>query len=350
MRHDASSRCPAPCPSPRSSPRIRRPYFPRPIPAKYGHVLCSNSVPEQQLSAKLNCLYGNFNDRLEFSTPDDDNEDHVSFTVHEYARSSVYDLRRYNDGNFWGPFESDGSQDVDWERIEAIMILISYNFGNFTKIHFAHGSIVTPTWQQPFAGLTPKAWMRQPTPPLEMQDPYDLTGDWTRVVCFLDYSDLFSFNFSPDQPPIDRPRHPINTEEAIRFITMSIRVTKLTEPGEEDGRHLPVAHFSGKSSLIRPLGDPHTSSGIRGIVRLTPQGEVRWTSWSVFHGEERWRSEGVQVGGVGSARGVIGTWFDKDYDQHGPAGPTAHWKVKSEKEVLEKLERKGGVEEEQTEI
>jgi hypothetical protein len=24
---------------------------------------------------------------------------------------------------------------------------------------------------------------------------------------------------------------------------------------------------------------------------------------------------------------VIGTWFDKDYDPNGPAGPTAFWKV-----------------------
>jgi len=44
-------------------------------------------------------------------------------------------------------------------------------------------------------------------------------------------------------------------------------------------------------------------------------------------GEERWRSEGVQVGGVRSKRGVVGTWFDKDYDPHGPAGPTAFWKI-----------------------
>ena len=27
--------------------------------------------------------------------------------------------------------------------------------------------------------------------------------------------------------------------------------------------------------------------------------------------EERWRSEGIQVGGVQSGRGVIGFWFDK---------------------------------------
>lgn len=44
-------------------------------------------------------------------------------------------------------------------------------------------------------------------------------------------------------------------------------------------------------------------------------------------GDERWRSDGIQVGGVRSRRGVIGTWFDKDFDPHGPAGPTAFWKV-----------------------
>lgn len=44
-------------------------------------------------------------------------------------------------------------------------------------------------------------------------------------------------------------------------------------------------------------------------------------------GEERWRSEGIQVGGINSKRGVAGTWFDKNYDPHGPAGPTAFWKM-----------------------
>ena len=27
--------------------------------------------------------------------------------------------------------------------------------------------------------------------------------------------------------------------------------------------------------------------------------------------EERWKSEGIQIGGPRSARGVLGTWFDK---------------------------------------
>jgi hypothetical protein len=44
---------------------------------------------------------------------------------------------------------------------------------------------------------------------------------------------------------------------------------------------------------------------------MTREGEVRWTTWSVFNGQERWRSESVQVGGVKSAKGVLGHWFDK---------------------------------------
>lgn len=57
-----------------------------------------------------------------------------------------------------------------------------------------------------------------------------------------------------------------------------------------------------------------------GVVRLTREGEVRWTTWSIFHGQERWRSEGVQIGGVNSARGVLGNWFER-YSPPFPSHP-----------------------------
>ena len=65
------------------------------------------------------------------------------------------------------------------------------------------------------------------------------------------------------------------------------------------------------------------------ITGLAPEEDlvIRWTTWSVFNGEERWRSEGVQIGGLKSARGILGNWFDKDFDPHGPAGPTGFWKL-----------------------
>jgi len=78
------------------------------------------------------------------------------------------------------------------------------------------------------------------------------------------------------------------------------------------------------------MSSAETNAGLSfstGTVRTTRSGAIRWTSFSIFHGEERWRSEGVQIGGIRSARGILGSWFDKDYDVHGPAGPTAFWKV-----------------------
>jgi len=76
--------------------------------------------------------------------------------------------------------------------------------------------------------------------------------------------------------------------------------------------------------------DPNANSNIRGEVRMTHEGEVRWTTYSVYSGQERWKSEGIQIGGPGSQRGVFGHWFDKDFDEHGPAGPTAFWKISNE--------------------
>ena len=133
---------------------------------------------------------------------------------------------------------------------------------------------------------------------------------------------------------------------AIRLIRIKLQVTKIDPPGtgdedEEDdgldwsnftGERLPVVHFRGTSRSLHASWDPNANSRIRGTVRQTPEGEIRWTTFSIFHGEERWRSEGIQVGGLRSARGVLGNWFDKDYDLHGPAGPTAFWKETDELE------------------
>lgn len=45
----------------------------------------------------------------------------------------------------------------------------------------------------------------------------------------------------------------------------------------------------------------HTVPFIQETPKLTPHP----------NSEERWRSEGIQIGGPGSARGVLGNWFDK---------------------------------------
>lgn len=50
----------------------------------------------------------------------------------------------------------------------------------------------------------------------------------------------------------------------------------------------------------------------KGTVRTTKHGDIRWTTFSVFHGEERWRSEGIQIGGINSGRGILGEFYYVD--------------------------------------
>ncbi|USP79455.1 uncharacterized protein yc1106_06729 [Curvularia clavata] len=267
--------------------------------------------------------------------------------THSYARSRVYDLRNYTDKNKWGPFRNDGSMRVDWEMIESIMVVIGYNslFG-VTTLPQALPYRLQPPWFQPLDGLIPDikdplengqrdyiALLQQPDLPLDMKDPYRVQGIWSRIVCFLDYTNLYHFNFDTEarRLPADEPRPALLTDEAIRHILMDLRVTDVTAPGPSDNPALPVVHFKGMSRAIDAQWDPNANSGIRGTVRLTAEGEVRWQTISVFQGgEERWRSDGIQVGGLRSPRGVVGTWFDKDFDVHGPAGPTAFWKISDE--------------------
>lgn len=84
--------------------------------------------------------------------------------------------------------------------------------------------------------------------------------------------------------PSDEPRDALNTDEAIRHIIMDLRITDVTAPGPFDNSTLPVVHFRGKSKSVDALWDPNANSGIRGTVRLTPEGEVRWQTISIFQG------------------------------------------------------------------
>lgn len=130
-----------------------------------------------QLSAKLHCLFGisvHITGELE------------PISIHPYARARVYDLRRYTRDTFWGPFKDDGSVDVDWEKMEAIMIVLDYN-----HLKFCHRtqSPLEPSWKTPFHGASPYSYVpakhvgyavEEPTE-LELKDPYNITGTWMRV-------------------------------------------------------------------------------------------------------------------------------------------------------------------------
>ncbi|KAM0277688.1 hypothetical protein ACHAQH_005631 [Verticillium albo-atrum] len=269
-------------------------------------------------SARLHCLYG----RAILNAGRTRNG-----RVHPYACAKVYDLRQHTAGTFWGPFMEDGSGRVDWERVEAVMVVLG---GNMRQARA--GGSVWGGWDMPFAGSWPGSWLGSSMRILNgagLEDPYGVGGTWLRVVCFIDYNDFFAYNFPAEAETLapGEPRAPLEVEEATRLIIVKLRVVGIEAPGVADGQALPVVRFEGTSRALDDSWDDNADSDIRGTVRLTSEGEVRWTTFSIFNGQERWRSESVQVGGVRAAGGVVGHWFDANYDEHGPVGPTAFWKM-----------------------
>jgi len=85
-----------------------------------------------------------------------------------------------------------------------------------------------------------------------------------RVVCFLDYNDLYSFNFT-NSLPAGQPRDPIDTKAAIRLIRLKLQVTKISPPGEDEGQDYPVVSFKEQARACTRAGirTPIPRSGAR---------------------------------------------------------------------------------------
>ncbi|AEO55468.1 hypothetical protein MYCTH_2299331 [Thermothelomyces thermophilus ATCC 42464] len=326
-----------------------RPRRPRRTRTRFGWRRPRRPREAYQLSAKLHCLYGwglGIEDGVRPGATEGEARRRAMYVarqragVYALACAKVYDLREYTAGNKWGPFleedeEGGGGVRVDWEKVEAILVVLGANIRSKGLERFP---IFWYFWGKPFAGSWRGSYIpwskdreqgkESEVKELDRMDPYGVAGSWLRVVSFLDFTDFFHFNFPiGDRLPRDVPRPPLDIAQATRLILMRIHVAKVEPAGPGDHPDYPVTHFRGFSRALDGAWDENAEADIRGTVRVTPEGEIRWTSFSVFHGEERWKSEGVQIGGIRSARGVVGTWFDKDFNPQGPCGPTAFWKI-----------------------
>lgn len=250
----------------------------QPVVAKF-----PEATPEEaQLSARLAVYYGT---SLESGIE--------GFELHPYARSRVYDLRKYTDENGWGPFKDANKGLVDWERVLAIIVDLGYNLRwvILALREIAAENIELSSEQryliqrsdgtinahplQPFDGIAPYSFKSSPlnrTPiesrtELDDQDPYGVTGTWMRLVCFLDWMNLQAFNFGGEEIPDNEDREPCRDHEAIRMIVLKLRVTKIADPIEDDHPDFPVVHFQGTSRSMHMAFDPNTNSRIRGRIR-----------------------------------------------------------------------------------
>lgn len=89
----------------------------------------------------------------------------------------------------------DGSGCVDWERVEAIMVVLSYNLNMFeNRERIDYGA----EWCKPFEGCGPNSYISKDGPRadisgLQAKDPYNITGTWHRIVTFLGMNDEFIY-------------------------------------------------------------------------------------------------------------------------------------------------------------
>ncbi|KAI9065682.1 hypothetical protein FKP32DRAFT_1567364 [Trametes sanguinea] len=147
-----------------------------------------------------------------------------------------------------------------------------------------------------------------------------VTGIWKRCVCWMDYRDLILHNLSGE---FDDP----HLAEAVRIIAMRLRIKSYSRSDVPGYEHLPTIHVVGETTGASISGQPRR---IHGTVGMIADGSVRWNlQYSTAEGadEDEWVSEGVQVGGVASAMGVLGMWTGAHHERMDPLGPCWAWKV-----------------------
>jgi len=128
-----------------------------------------------------------------------------------------------------------------------------------------------------------------------------------------------------------------NFNDAIRLITMELKfhlVPKSSIPHHyvlihphkpSQTARFPNLFFSGTCNGLRAndaIVDRYT---IYGSGHMGDDGVVRWRFTSIADGRSMCSSEGLQIGNVGSAAGIIGSWTGATYDHGDPAsGCTAN--------------------------
>lgn len=91
----------------------------------------------------------------------------------------------------------------------------------------------------------------------------------------------------------------------------------------------PTLSFIGTSEPLAFAGTFTSSThpsvmaerSIRGSVSRTPEGEVFWSYIIRYGGEDKWKMQGIQIGGARSRFGILGTWSTAEGDERGPHGP-----------------------------
>nr|GAT47322.1 F-box domain-containing protein [Mycena chlorophos] len=240
--------------------------------------------------------------------------------VRTQSRCFVYDLRNYSQANSWGPY-LDGK--VNWTHVKDVLYVVVSNLREGPEMRLPmppHGLDSLRAYSAP-GERSPEDWA-------------GVEGTWHRYISFMDYRDLFAFNFGGALADSHNPAFfdRIHFREATRLIQMQLHLIpreniqvayNVPEPTYPDR---PPLYFSGTT---RGTTAPHITPTVQGVVYMDLEGNIRWKFTSIQMGSPQWTSEGVQLGAVGSAMGIGGNWSAWAHDRDDPVGPFWAWKVSS---------------------
>ncbi|ESK86935.1 f-box domain-containing protein [Moniliophthora roreri MCA 2997] len=254
---------------------------------------------EEDLRAQLHTLLG--------VTPRDWKEE-----ARLESRAFVYLMRNYNWRNEFGPFlESDsGANRVDWVHVRhlhrdiSMKLLQGMEGAEQLDVCIYHLS-------SPYTQLIIPEGLNLD----EEEDWAGVGGTWDVSFCFCDHHLLIRYNHSdihnggiPDTSILAGA----SFQEVFRTMAIQLHVTKVVHDDKHPTR--PVIFFGGQ--IAGPI-----NTIMSGSVRLTDDDQIRWHFVSGELGNPIWSGEGIQVGGVRSAYGVLGAWTTIFHDRDDPVGP-----------------------------
>ncbi|CZS93906.1 uncharacterized protein RAG0_03960 [Rhynchosporium agropyri] len=284
-----------------------------------------------QASARLHVLHGK---------PFLMEGDRLARTPFPYASSMVFDLRNYTEENLWGPY-IDRLATADWEKLEAIMVVLCHHAEDINdridRRMFPKGIMPEEGWE----GAHPYSYKSVNLRGLDYDDDEEEDGqaEFRDVAespanCMIRITslgrgseELLEYNLALPLLPNDEPRPAPQYVQMTYLFLMELQATRGESMDTNDGQSYQIIYFEGVSRSVNSERNPNAPCNIEGSVRRTEEGEVRWETTSIFDGQWRLRSEGIQIGGIQSARGVLGHWFIKERNQHSGVGPITFYKV-----------------------
>ncbi|KJA14492.1 hypothetical protein HYPSUDRAFT_49120 [Hypholoma sublateritium FD-334 SS-4] len=218
------------------------------------------------------------------------------------SRAYVYSMCNYCSDTKYGPFTKKGV--VNWVHMQALHHVMSMHLISL-KEDEDFDFVIFPM-SLPYTQTVVSEYLN------DDEDWAGLTGSWVVSFCFCDHRDLMAFNeANRKQVDLSLFEDP-GFREAFRSLDANLSVVR-TEPDPEHPTR-PIIHFYGE------MQDSSTST-MTGSVKMTADNQIEWQFVSGEVGSTIWSSSGIQVGGLRSSFGVLGSWTTIFHEDDDPIGP-----------------------------